>query len=567
MTDAPPGGGASAAPGGVGDAGAGAAPTAGTAGRNRAVLRMSALTALSRLTGFARVVVVAAVLGASYLGNTYQSANTVPNILFELFAAGVLQSVLVPVMVEAVDAREAGRAEGVAGAVLGAVLALLAGLVAVGMVAAPWVMRLLVSGVEDPSVRAAQVELGTFLLWFFLPQVLFYGANTVATAVLNARGSFALPVFAPTVNNVVVIATYLLFDAMRGGAAPSLDLTGAEKLVLAGGTTLAVVAFCAVPVAALWMRGFRLVPRWAPSDPVLRRLARRGAWAAGYLALTQALLLAVLYLANGVEGGVVVYQLAFVMFMLPHSLFAVPVFTTAFPALSRFAHADDWSGFAAEVGRAVRSTLLFTSVAAAGLVALSGPLGELMARGNASDQTQAVAGAIAGFALGLPGFSMLLLLTRAAYADGDTRSPTLVNLVVVAVGVTAMSVGVASVSDADRVTALALGYALANTVGAMVLGVVVRHRVHGHGESVPGVVVPGLRLLGAAVVGGVAAAGVTRLIGSSALADAVTSIVAGGVALVVVGLIALWALGGPSPAVAVRTLGGDPGGRRRVVPA
>jgi putative peptidoglycan lipid II flippase len=563
MSDAPPGGGASAAPTGM--VGPAVDPSGGVAGRNRAALRMSALTAVSRLTGFARVVVVAAVLGASYLGNTYQSANTVPNILFELFAAGVLQSVLVPVMVEAVDAREPGRAEGVAGAVLGAVLALLAGIVAVGMVAAPWVMRLLVSGVDDPATQAAQVELGTFLLWFFLPQVLFYGANTVATAVLNARGSFALPVFAPTVNNVVVIGTYLLFDAMRGGAAPSLDLTTAEKVVLAGGTTLAVVAFCAVPIVALWVRGFRLRPRWAPQDPVLRRLARRGAWAAGFLALTQALLLAVLFLANGVEGGVVVYQLAFVMFMLPHSLFAVPVFTTAFPALSRFVQGEDWSGFATELGRAMRSTLLFTTLAAAALVALAGPLGEVMARGNAADRAGSVAAATAGFAVGLPGFSILLLLTRAAYADGDTRSPTLVNLVVVLVGVTAMATGAALVDDADRVTALAIGYAMANTIGAAVLAVVVRRRLGRHGAAVHGVLLPGARLFGAAVAGGAAAAGVVATIGWESSGAAVASLVLGGVAVVAVGLTGLWVLGGPTPAVAVRTLGGDPGGRHRAV--
>jgi putative peptidoglycan lipid II flippase len=246
--------------------------------RNRATVRMSALTLLSRVTGFARVVVVAAVLGTSYLGNVYQSSNAVPNILFELFAAGALQSVLVPIMVDVVDRHRQSEAEATAGAVLGAMLTVLGALVAAGMVAGPWIMEVLVSGVDDPQVRAAQVELGTFLLWFFLPQVLFYALNLVATAVLNARNSFALPVFAPTVNNVVVICTYLLFGWMRGGQAPSLDLTLAEKLVLALGTTLGVVAFCAVPVAGLWRSGFRLWPRFRLRHPVLRRLAREGSW-------------------------------------------------------------------------------------------------------------------------------------------------------------------------------------------------------------------------------------------------------------------------------------------------
>lgn len=531
------------------------------AARTRTVARMSVLTAVSRITGFGRVVVVAAVLGTSYLGNVYQSANTVPNILFELFAAGVLQSVLVPVMVQAIDQQDHRSAERTAGVILGAVLALLSAVVAAGLVAAPWVMRLMVSGVDDPAVREAQVALGTFLLWFFLPQILFYGANLVSTAVLNARGYFALPVFAPTVNNVVVITTYLVFAAMRGGQPPSLDLSTAEKLVLALGTTLGVVAFCAVPVIGLWVTGFHVRPRLR-RDPVLRRVARSGAWAAGFLALTQALLVVVLYLANGVEGGVVVYQLAFVLFMLPHALFSVPVFTTAFPTLARLRNADDWQGFGSEVARASRSIALFTAVSAAALVALAGPLSQLVARGNAAANVDAVAGAIAGFALGLPGFSFMLFLTRVSYADHDTRSPTLANLVVASVGAITMSVLASRVGTTERVALLGVGYTVAQLCGAATLATVVRRRIHRHGAAVPGVVVPVLRVVTAAVAGGLAAWGVVGLVaevgGTSGLA-ALPAAVSGGLVLALVAVSVLWVLGGPTPVRLVRTLGGDPG--------
>lgn len=527
--------------------------------RNRAAGRMAALTAVSRATGFARVVVVAAVLGTSYLGNTYQSANSIPNILFELFAAGVLQSVLVPVMVDAVDAGGRDEGESVAGTVLGAMLALLAGLVAAGLVAGPWIMRALVSGVDDAAVQAAQVRLGTFFLFFFLPQVLFYAANLVATAALNATGRFALPVFAPTVNNVVVIGTYLVFAALRGGAPPSLDLTVAEQLVLALGTTLGVVAFCAVPVVGLWRTGFRLVPRWAPRDPRLRRLAGQGAWAAGFLGASQLLLVVVLYLSNAVEGGVVVYQLAYVLFMLPNSLFAVPVFTTAFPTLTRRARAGDWDDFAAEVGRVARSITLLTFASTALLVALARPLAELVALGNASGRTAEVASAIAGFALALPGFSLLLFLTRVSYATGNVRTPTLVNGVVALVGTAVMVTTAPAVADERRVMAIGLGYAVAQSVGAVLLAWAVRSRVREEAARVRAVAWPTLRAAVAAAFAGTAAWAVVRSFDPASPATAVVTSAVGALAGVAVVVVVVWLLRGPGPSRLVRSLGGDAG--------
>lgn len=535
------------------------------AARKQATVRMGALTLLSRVTGFARVVVVAAVLGTSYLGNVYQSANAVPNILFELFAAGALQSVLVPIMVDAVDRHRSSDAEETAGVVLGAMLGILGAIVAAGMVAGPLIMRMLVSGVEDPTVRDAQVALGTFLLWFFLPQVLFYALNLVATAVLNARNRFVLPVFAPTVNNVVVIATYFVFAILRDGKPPSLDLTTAEKLVLALGTSAGVVAFCLVPVAGLWRSGFELRPRFKRHHPVLGRLARDGFWAAGFLALAQLLLVVVLVLANRVEGGVVVYQLAFVLFMLPNSLFAVPVFTTAFPTLTRSERAGDLPAFAHEVGRSTRSITFLTLASAGALVALALPLAELVARGNASTQVSEIAAAISTFALGLPAYSMVLFLTRVSYAYGDARTPTLVNLAVAVVGTVAMWSMVAVADEGSTVAAIGLGFSLAQLVGAGSLALVVRSRLHRQAVRVPGLVAPMARSLVStafgALSGWIAGRAVLGLSDGSSVSAlvAVLAVGAGGLVLVAVTLTVQWLLVGPTPWQLISSLGAAPG--------
>jgi len=516
-------------------------------------------TVVSRATGFVRLIVVAAVLGTTYLGNTYESANTIPNILFELFAAGVLQSVLIPIMVDAVDHSKEG-AERTAGVIVGAMLALLAAVVAAGLVAGSWIMGMLVSGVDDAAVRAAEVQLGTFFLWFFLPQLFFYAASMVASAVLNATGHFWQPVFAPTVNNVVVIATYLTFGALRHGQAPSLDLSISEKLVLALGTLLGVVAFCAVPVVAVWRQGFRLVPSFRFRDPVLGRLARQGAWAAGFLASSQVLLVAVLYFANAIEGGVVVYQLAYVLFMLPVSLFAVPMFTTAFPDLARSVRKQRWGELGDEVARITRSVGLLTTASVGVLVSLAVPLAHVLALGHAAQRVSEIAGAIGGFAVGVPGFALMLALTRVAYAYQDTRTPTLVNLAVTVIGVLSMTTLVRFAADADRITVVGVGYGLAQLVGAAALAVSVRGRVHHAGARIDGVGMPLLRAVVATLAASVVVAAVVHRIPIEGVVGGLVVSVLGAAALGGLLLVVLRLLGGPTPIQTLRSLGGDPGG-------
>ncbi len=436
----------------------------------RSTASMTVLTLASRLTGFVRIVVVTAVLGATFLGNTYQTANTVPNLLFELIAAGVLQAVLVPTLVTLLDRKEQAEAEHVAGSVLGLSCAALAGLAALGILAAPWVARGVFAGVADPAVRADQIRLGTVFLWFFLPQVVMYALGMVATSVLNARNRFALPVFAPALNNVVVISSCALFWVLRHGKEPSLDLARPEVLALAGGTTLGVIAFCGLPAVAVMRSGFSLRPRLDRHHPEVRRIARLGAWAALFLAVTQVLLLVVLVLANRVEGGVVAYQVGFTFFLLPHALFALPVLTALFPALSRQAAQQDWHGFGRSMERGTRAIAFFVLPAAAALTALASVLARSVLFGETerSGEDQ-VARVLMGFAPGLFGYGMFLFMSRVLYARKDTKTPALVNVGVAAGGAVTMIVAFTSVHGTLRVPALALAHSAAYSLGALVL--------------------------------------------------------------------------------------------------
>ncbi len=519
------------------------------AGLGRAAVGISAWNAVSRVTGFVRVLAVGAALGATFLGNTYQSANLVSTLTFELLAAGLLSAPLVPAFVGLFDEGRDGDAERLAGSLLGLALAALGALALAMAVAGPLLMRALTAGVDDAAVRADEVRFGSFLLWFFLPQMLLYAAGAVAGALLNARSRFAAAAFSPVANNVVVTATMVAFVAVTAGADRGLDLGLAPKLILALGTTAGVLAMAAVPVLALPGAGVRLRPRIDLGAPGLRAVARVGAWGAALLAAVQVLMAVTLVLANKVEGGVVAYQIAFTFFLLPFALVAHPIFTALHPRLSSSAHAGRWADFGGDLSQGLRRTLVLVVPAAALLAALAQPVLALVRLGALDPAGAAlVARVLAACSLGLGGYAAFQLLARAATAAGQARLAALVGLGVAAGGSVLMVVAAGATSGDDRVVALGVAHSIAMTAGAAALFALLRRRV---AAAVPvgGAVVQAVVAGGAAWAAAAAGAGALDLGGrTGALAD----LAAGGVSGLAAGGLVLWASGGLRTAGAVR---------------
>ena len=447
----------------------------------RAAAGVSGWNLVSRLTGFARVLAMGAALGASSLGDTYQAANLVSNLLFELLAGGMLSAVLVPAFVTRLEAGDRAGARQLAGKLLGIGGVVLAGVVAVGMVAAPAIMRGLTVAVDSGAVRDRQVEIGTFLLLFFLPQVLLYAAGAVATAVLHADRRFAAAAAAPVANNIIVIATMVAFRALRDGATDLHPSTG-QLLVLALGTTGGVLAMTVVPWLALRARGDGLRPAWPGTGDraEIGGLARSGLWAAGHLGASQVLVAATVVVAGGVTGGVVAYQIAFTFFLLPHAVLANPVYTVLYPRLASDAAEGRRAAFATDLAGGLRTLAFVLLPAAAVLAAVAGPLLQVLAIGalGAADAAL-VAAALAAYAAGLLGYSSGFLLTRASYALGDARTPTTLYAAACAIGVIVMVVVAGGLDGRDRLVGLGLVNAAVVTVAAVLLGAhVVRHLHH-----------------------------------------------------------------------------------------
>ena len=441
----------------------------------RAARGMGVATVVSRGFGFVRVLVVAAVLGTTYLGNTFQATNSFSNVLFELIAAGALSAVLVPTFVEMLERHQA--VEDLAGRLLGLALLALGVVAVVGVLAAPLLADVL-TGDAPAAVADEQRELATFLLRFFIPQIVLYAVGAVAIAVLYAQHRLAITALAPIGNTIVVVAAMVVFRILAGPGDPGLDLSTAEQLTLALGGTLGVVAFVAVPLIALHRGGFRLWPRWPRRDEPLGRLLRLSGWAIFQHAEVGLLLGAALVIGNGVAGGVVAYQVAFVFFLAPYAVLAQPIHTAILPDLAR--EATEPARFADSVRWALDTMAILVVPVAAAACALAFPAMRVVAFGEATagDGVELLAAGLASLAVGLYGYGAFLLLARASYALGDSRTPAVVAVVTALVGVVVMVIAGSQTEGAARVAALGLGHSAAYLAGTVVLGVLLRRRLY-----------------------------------------------------------------------------------------
>jgi putative peptidoglycan lipid II flippase len=443
-----------------------------------AAARMGVATLTTRTIGFARVFMITAILGTTYLGNSFQASSSVSNVLFELLAAGALSAVLVPTFVELLEAGDQEEAERLTAGLLGLACIVLGAISVVGMLMAPLLARLLTTGAPAGHSADQQTELSTFFLYFFIPQVVLYAFGTVATGVLYAKRRFVITAVAPVANTVILCASLALFRVVNGSST-SLDLDLPAKLILAIGGTLGVVGFVGVPVVALMRSGFKVRAVVHAPDARLRRLLRLSSWAVLQHAGIGILLGAAIVMGNQVEGGVVAYQFAFVAFLAPYAILAQPVHTTILPALALDAAGKQLAAFADKVRWALDALALLTFPVSAAMVALALPAMEVIAVGQGRRGTHLLAAALASLALGLFPYSAFLLFARSFYSLGDSRTPAVTAVVTATLGAVLMVVGGTVTRGTARVAALGIGHTVAYLLGALVLGVLLTRRL-GH---------------------------------------------------------------------------------------
>ncbi|MEJ7799296.1 MAG: murein biosynthesis integral membrane protein MurJ [Ilumatobacter sp.] len=438
----------------------------------RSNLTVATGTALSRVTGLLRIMVFGWIIGQTALSDAYLIANETPNIVYDLLLGGVLSATLVPLFSSFIE-QEDDEATSV---VITVTATLMVALTALAVLAAPLIFRLYTltpsSGVDPDLLR----RVGTLLARIFLVQILFYGLTGVANAYLNSRRRFFAAAWSPVVSNVIIIASLL---SLRGRTWELADVLtdGRLRWTLGLGATAGIAAMAVLVVVAAVRSGASIRPVWRWRHPVVRKLLSLSAWTFGFVAANQVALIFVRNLAQPGSSDATAYFTAFTFFVLPHGLLAVSISTTFQPEMARAVARGDKPGFIEQTSLGIRVISVLTLPAGVGIFVLRRPIvGALLEYRNFTAEAAAnTADALAGFSLGLVGFSVYLFVLRAFYAHQDTRTPFVVNVIENALNIALAFVLVGRFG----VLGLGLAFAIAYLLSAVLALGVLRNKVRG----------------------------------------------------------------------------------------
>ncbi len=442
--------------------------------RNAKVMALGTL--VSRVTGFLRTVAFVAALGTTRIADSYNNSNTLPNTVYYLMLGGIFTSVIVPMLVSAAK-NDPDKGEGYAERIftLGVIALLIVTVVATAL-AGPLVS--LYSSVNGPAgtEQGAEHHLMVIFAYFFIPQIFFYGMDSLLGAILNVRGRFGANMWTPVINNVIVIAVAVLFIVMYG-----IHLSDPRKLPTSGmlllgiGTTAGILvqSICLFPV--LRRAGFSMRLRMDLRRSEISEIGRQAGWLLGYVISQSAGNLIVQHVANdagnGSPGhGYSAYSYAWSLFQLPYAIVGISVISALLPRMSGHATDRRYSKVREDFSTGVRLASVIVVPSAVFLAALGTPLCQLLfAYGAETPSGARYIGEVFGvFSLGLVPFMLTQLQLRVFYSFHENRTPALIGVVMLVVGVVGDLLALTLLSPSDVVIGLAAAYGLVTLVGAAI---------------------------------------------------------------------------------------------------
>jgi putative peptidoglycan lipid II flippase len=436
---------------------------------------MAVGTIASRATGFVRTAVLLYAIGTQNLGDAYNVANTVPNAVYSLALGGILTSVVVPLLVKAArkdaDGGEAYDQRMFTLGVLG-----LGALTIVATAAAVPITAIYGHGITN----AATYHLTLIFSFFFMPQIFFYGVSSLAGAILNARGSFASPMWTPVINNVVVSLVGVALILLAGTGRTPETITTGEVQLLAIGTSLGIVLQTAAMWPSLRKVGFRWRPRFDLRRAELREIGHMGGWMFFYIVVTQLSFLAITVVSNAAGArvcatcagaGFAAFSNAWQLFQLPYAIVGVSVITAMLPRMSVHAAAGSHGLLTRDLSAATRLSSAMIVPSAMILAVLGPPLAAgAFGHGSTSTASAQYLGVVFGiFCLGLLPFTLFNLLLRAFYATHDSRTPALLSGIGLAVRIACSFLALAILPAAQVVAGLGVGFGLGSVVMTVLL--------------------------------------------------------------------------------------------------
>ncbi|GGH66643.1 murein biosynthesis integral membrane protein MurJ [Rothia aerolata] len=504
---------------------------------------MASGTMLSRILGFVKTILITWAIGTgTAMGTIFETANTLPNLIYVLVAGGIFNAVLVPQIIKAAK-HDDGGSDFISRLVTLATTGIAA--VTVVVLACSWPIISVMGQQWTNEQRALGL---VFALWC-LPQIFFYGFYTIIGQVLNARGAFGWYMWSPVINNVVAIAALILFIVLFGrqtNTTPPLHdvstWTSAQTLVLAGSATLGVAIQALILLFPLKRLGLKLRPKFGWRGIGLGASAKLAGWTLATGIISN---LAFFYLTKTASNiistdgtvvpGIQSLNYSSMLYSLPHGVIGLSIATYLFNKMSAASQDSDDANVVAALSSGLRVSSLATVFLAVALVVFAGPVGMLFGNGNQISAAM-IGQTVAIMALGGPFLTIAFMMGRVLYAQEDAKTPFFIQLAS-AIFVVILGFASSRLDPGYIVFGLSATYALQNIIAVVLNHFVLKRRFGDY--DVANIVSTHARVALASFCAGLVGALVLWMLGGYTLAgfawgsiiNALITIVVGGVVM------------------------------------
>ena len=394
----------------------------------RSSVVMASGTIVSRILGFARAVLLAVAIGVTTdAADAFGVANQLPNSVYAIIVGGVLNAVMVPTLVKARSASDGGKGYVDRFVTLAITVFFISTLVFT--IASPFLVRLYTSGWSEE-----QLALATAFAYWCLPQLFFYGLYSILGEVLNSRKAFGPFMWAPVLNNLVSLlglGLFILSFSADPTGSRSISSWGAEQIALLAGSATAGVAAQALILLVSWKRiGLKLSLNFKWRGFGLGPALKAASWSLAMVVVSQigGLVQTAVASTAAVDRGsgqavasVAAAAIAWLIFMLPHSVVTVSIATAYFTRMAEHQQAGEMDKFKQDLTTALRVIAMVSVIASAVLIVLSYPIARVFV--GEYPATAALGNVVAAFMIGLLPFSFVYMMQRAFFALEDTKTP------------------------------------------------------------------------------------------------------------------------------------------------
>lgn len=507
----------------------------------RSSVLMASGTIISRVLGFARTILLAAAIGVTTdAADAFGVANQLPNNVYAIIVTGLLNAVLIPQIVKARSNKDGGK--GYVDRLLTLILTVFLTVTLVATIAAPALVSLYTSGWNQQ-----QLALASAFAYWCLPQLFFYGLYSLLGEVLNSRSVFGPYMWAPVLNNLVamvgLVAFIVIFGADPNGSRSVTAWSESEIALLSGGATLGVAAQAFILLVAWRREGIKFTPNFKWRGFGLRPALKAASWSLGMVVVTQVAGVVQTIVASGAISArafnpniasVAAAGVAWLIFMVPHSVVTVSVATAYFTKMAQHAHDKNMSALRNDFSAGLRAISVFAVFFSIAMSVLAYPMANVFI----GDFGAAVSlgNVLVAFMVGLLPFSFVYMMQRAFYSLEDTRTPFVFTLIQTIMYIIGAAVIATTVPAEWIVVALSLLTSATVTIQAIIAFTLLTKRIGALGDHKVAIALAQFVLAGL-LAGAVGIAAIEMIGGINADGFAMASILSSSLTIALVGFL------------------------------